>query len=298
MASGYFYGQQSEQFSFYRIPKVLFTDERYRGISCEAKTLYGLLLDRMNLSAKNGWLDETGRVYIIFTIEEIMESMGCGNKKAGQMLAELENKAGLIIRKRQGMGKPNLIYVMNFIEPESGGNGHFQKCQNDTSGSVKTTSQEVSKGHGNNTDINNTDKSNTDLFYQAEVSEMRKDGMGKHESYESYFKESLDYEYLIWEHSADREALDGILSLLVDTCCSNRPFIKISGDEKPAEVVKSRFMKLKGEHIRYVLQCLQENTTRIRNVRQYLLATLYNAPDTISTYYQSWVNHDMASGLI
>ncbi len=132
MASGYFYGQQSEQFSFYRIPKVLFTDEKYRGISCEAKTLYGLLLDRMNLSAKNGWLDETGRVYIIFTIEEIMESMGCGNKKAGQMLAELENKAGLIIRKRQGMGKPNLIYVMNFIEPGSGGNGHFQKCQKDT----------------------------------------------------------------------------------------------------------------------------------------------------------------------
>jgi len=102
-----FYGQQSEMFSFYRIPKVLFTDERFWNISTDAKLLYGILLDRMNLSAKNGWMDEAGRVYIFFTIEEIKGSVGCAEKKAVKLLDELERKCGLIERKRQGLGKPN-----------------------------------------------------------------------------------------------------------------------------------------------------------------------------------------------
>jgi hypothetical protein len=113
----YFYGAESEQFSFYRIPKVLFTEERFRHISAEAKVLYGLLLDRMSLSAKNGWQDKENRVYIIFTIEDIMEAMGCADQKAGKLLYELENKCRLIERKRQGLGKPNLIYVKNFVTP-------------------------------------------------------------------------------------------------------------------------------------------------------------------------------------
>ena len=113
----YFYGAESEQFSFYRIPKVLFTEERFKAISAEAKVLYGLLLDRMSLSAKNGWQDKENRVYIIFTIEDIMEAMGCADQKAGKLLYELESKCGLIEQKRQGLGKPNLIYVKNFVTP-------------------------------------------------------------------------------------------------------------------------------------------------------------------------------------
>ena len=80
----YFYGAESEQFSFYRIPKMLFTNERFKTISAEAKILYGLLLDRMNLSAKNGWQDKDGKVYIIFTIEDIIDAMGCADQKAGK----------------------------------------------------------------------------------------------------------------------------------------------------------------------------------------------------------------------
>ena len=114
--------------------------------------MYGILLDRVPLSAKNGWIDEQGRVYIICTIEEIMEDMNCGNKKAIQLLSDLEEKVGLIERKRQGLGKPNLIYVKNFISVDSPVEKHFLKCQNDTSGSVEITSLEVSKGHGNKTD--------------------------------------------------------------------------------------------------------------------------------------------------
>ncbi|WP_330693720.1 replication initiator protein A [Shuttleworthella satelles] len=111
----YFYGSQSDQFAFYRIPKVLFTAPRFKTLSTDAKALYGILLDRMNLSAKNGWIDKYGRVYIIFTTEEIMEAMGCANQKATRLLAELEKDIGLIERKRQGLGKSNLIYVKNFI---------------------------------------------------------------------------------------------------------------------------------------------------------------------------------------
>ena len=129
----YFYGPQAEQFAFYRVPKVLFTNDRFKYLSAEAKTLYGILLDRVPLSAKNGWIDEQGRVYIICTIEEIMADMNCGNKKAIQLLSDLEDKVGLIERKRQGLGKPNLIYVKNFISVDSPVERHFLKCQNDTS---------------------------------------------------------------------------------------------------------------------------------------------------------------------
>ena len=115
MSFDYFYGQQSDLFTFYRVPKVLFTNERFWNISADAKLLYGILLDRMSLSAKNGWIDQNGRVYIIFTIDEAKMALNCAEQKAIKLLSELEKKAGLIERKRQGLGKPNLIYVKNFI---------------------------------------------------------------------------------------------------------------------------------------------------------------------------------------
>ena len=114
--SDFFYGEQANLFSFYRLPKALFTSRRFEDVSVEAKVLYGFLLDRMGLSVKNGWKDEEGRVYIIFTVEAIMEHLKCSNKKAVGLLRELEEKAGLIERRRQGLGRPSLIYVKNFIE--------------------------------------------------------------------------------------------------------------------------------------------------------------------------------------
>ena len=109
----YFYGQSSELFSFYRIPKLLFHDSRFQPLSTDAKTLYGILLDRMSLSARNGWLDKAGRVFIIYTVQEVQDSLGCADKKATKLLRELE-EYGLIERKRRGLGKPDLIYVKNF----------------------------------------------------------------------------------------------------------------------------------------------------------------------------------------
>jgi len=110
----YFYGAQAEQFSFYRIPKALFTVPNFRELSTDAKVLYGILLDRMSLSLKNQWLDAQNKVYIIFTVEEIMDALNCANQKATRLMVELEKQAGLIERKRQGLGRPNLIYVKNF----------------------------------------------------------------------------------------------------------------------------------------------------------------------------------------
>ncbi|RKJ72407.1 replication initiator A domain-containing protein, partial [Butyricicoccus sp. 1XD8-22] len=116
----YFYGNQAEQYSFYRIPKALFTDSRYKGVSVEAKVLYGLLLDRMSLSARNEWFDSNRRVYIYFTLEDALSQMGCGKDKAIKLFKELDvvSGIGLIERKKQGQGKPTRIYVKNFIIPE------------------------------------------------------------------------------------------------------------------------------------------------------------------------------------
>ena len=286
----YIYDLEGEQFSFLRVPKILLQHEAFSRISAEAKLLYGLLLDRVGMSFRNGWKDNLNRVYIIFTIDEIKEALNCGNKKAIQLLDELESKAGLIERKRQGLGKPNLIYVKSFIRTvDKYGERHFLTCQNDTSGSVKMTSQEVSESHPNNTEFNKTDKNHTDLSFLP-GSESK--GIDKTHDYEAYFRDQLDYEILLKNNPLDRETLEGILDLLVEVCTSKRRTIRIAGDDKPAEVVKSRFMKLDSSHIDFVLDCLKENTTSVRDMKQYLLTTLFNAPTTISAYYQAKVNYD------
>ena len=115
----YYYGCEAEQYAFYRIPKLLITDNRFRLVSTDAKLLYGLMLDRMSLSLKNGWLDDSNRVYIYFPVEEVMEVMNCKSEKATKLLAELDGKKGigLIDRVRQGQGKPSIVYVKNFAAP-------------------------------------------------------------------------------------------------------------------------------------------------------------------------------------
>lgn len=117
----YFYNDDSDQYSFYRIPKLLFTEEYFSSLSCEAKVLYGLMLDRMSLSLKNKWFDEQNRAYIIFTIEDVMELLNCKSQKAVKIMKELdaEDGIGLIEKIRQGFGKPNIIYVKNFMIKEA-----------------------------------------------------------------------------------------------------------------------------------------------------------------------------------
>ena len=289
----YFYGAQAEQFSFYRVPKVLFTREQFKQLSAEAKILYGIMLDKLDLSVKNKWVDEKGRVYIIYTIEQIMEDMNCADQKATKLLDELEKKCGLIERKRQGLGKPNLIFVKNFITGVEGSMmARIQNRENHDSGAVNITTADYPKSRGINTNHNNTENNDINPIQSG----FDEDGLSERNEYERYFRESLSIDVLLRENLGEEETILGILDLMVDICCSKRSVIRIAGDDKPLAVVKSRFMKLNAEHIRYVLKCLSENTTRVRNIRQYLLTALYNAPATIRPFYQAWVNNDMATG--
>ena len=120
MQFDYFYGSEAEQFTFYRIPKILITSPHFKKISDSAKLLYGLMLDRMSLSIRNGWLDDDNRAYIFFTTNDVMEQMCCGTEKATKMLAELDSEKGigLIERVKQGQGKPAIIYLKKFYELE------------------------------------------------------------------------------------------------------------------------------------------------------------------------------------
>ena len=160
MTLDYFYGQAGELFSFYRIPKALFQEPRFQNLSTDAKTLYGILLDRMSLSAKNGWLDEQGLVFIIFTIEDVKRALCCADNKATKLLRELE-EFGLIERKRRGLGKPSLVYVKNFSAESS--KSIFQNRDFHDSGGFKNASQDPSKSRCNKTKENDTEMSETDL---------------------------------------------------------------------------------------------------------------------------------------
>ena len=117
--------------------------------------------------------------------------------------------------------------------------------------------------------------------------------MRERESYRELILENIEYDYLCWDDQLDRDMLNELVELMVDTICSHRETIRIAGDDYPAEVVKSRFMKLNSSHIEYVLDRMRENTTYVRNIKKYLLAALYNAPATIDSYYASLVNHDL-----
>ena len=287
----YLFDVDEAQYSFVRVPKLLLQHEAYQRISSEAKLLYSLLLDRVSLSHKNGWKDKQNRIYIIYPIAEVMEEMNCGKNKAVQLLDELEQKAGLIERKRQGLGKPNLIYVKSFYRTvDNFGERHFLKFENQTSGGPKIKPQEVSESNPTNTDNKKTDMNQTDLSFLPGRESKRSDAYAQ---YEAYFREELEIPILIQGSPRDKETLEGILDLLAETCSSKRKTIRIAGDDKPIEIVKSRLMKLNSLHIQYVLGCLQENTTYVRDMKQYLLTTLFNAPVTIDSYYQARVNYDM-----
>ena len=355
----YFRGMEAEQYSFYRVPKVLFTAECFKSLSCEAKVLYGLMLDRMSLSIKNRWFDEEDRVYIIFTVEEIAELLNCGTQKAVKLMKELDSNQGigLIEKKRLGLGKPNVIYVKNFMLkekhsfeqeekasenlentqnsenhnsrimkttiqefPESqfkNGENHnsgivkttnqefpesqFKNGENHTSRIVKITTQEVPKSQSNNTDINKTDFSETDPIqsYQSltadEVYPVEEDVMEKMETYREILRVNVDYEGFV--EKGEGEDVGELIELMVEILMlPDDTVVRIGGADKPVSVVKNRFLKLTYSHIEYVLFSLHRNTSKVANIRAYLLTTLYNSSMTMNHYYQAEVNHDLYGG--
>ena len=286
MTLDYFYGQAGELFSFFRIPKALFQEQRFQDLSTDAKTLYGILLDRMSLSVKNEWFDKKGRVFIIFTIEDVKRTLRCADNKATRLLRELE-KFGLIERKRRGQGKPCLVYVKNFSAESS--KESVKNRDNDDSCGSKIACQDPVKSRGIKKKENKTEMNNTNPILSDESEKMK-----DRELLEEYFSRSLEIDLLLRLYPDDEDTLYQIVNLLVDTCATKRKTLRIAGDDKPAEVVRSRFMKLNADHIRFVLKCLAENSSPIRNMKQYLLASLYNALTTMQLSYQNQTNHDLA----
>ena len=324
----YFYGRQADAYTFYRIPKALFSDPYFKKLSCEAKVLYGLLLDRMSLSVKNKWFDEQGRVYILFKVEDVSEHMGCCKQTAIKLFAELDSQKGigLIEKKRLGLGKANVIYVKNFMlreemaeAPEPPVNTQksknhtfgnpknrlqevqvldYKNSKTSTSGSSEIIPQEVQISDCNNTDKNNTDSNETensnissDRSIRDGSKESDADGAVNYYAYQDLIRENVNYSALCMAHSA--EDVDGIVALMTDTVCSSRRKIVIGGEFMPAAVVRSRLLSLDYSHIEYVLGCMSRTTTKINNIKHYLLTTLYNAPVTIGHYYTAEANYDM-----
>ena len=303
----YFYGKEAEQYSFYKIPKLLFTDDYFKKISVEAKVLYGLMLDRMSLSVKNQWMDEEGRAYIYYSLEDIMDALGCSNKKAISIMKELDIDAGigLIEKKRQGQGKPTMIYLKQFMiqdvqkcrnytseektDVSEVKNLHILKCKNDMSRNEESSCLEVKNIHTNKNNIDNTELSNTESNLILSGDDRMRYEM---DAYAELIRENIELDILRERYPYEQDLLDGIFDLILETVLCKNDTIIVASNRYPAELVRSKFLKLNSSHIEYAIDCFKGNTTKIRNIKKYLLTTLFNAPSTISGYYQAEVNHD------
>ena len=296
----YFYGAEADQFSFYRIPKALFTDSYFKDLSSDAKILYGLMLDRMSLSIKNQWFDENNRAYIYFSIEDIMELLNCGRNKAIKSMQELDDETGigLIEKRRQGFGKVNIIYVKTFMPEkteEKSLEDELKKFKKQTS-EENEESTEVYISNPNNTNLSDTEMNDNKSNPIISVDEKSFDSDNRSEDYQAYenlVKETIDYESLEVTHHDDMRQVDEIVNLIVETVMCKNDKILIASNWYPASLVKKKFLMLTYSHIEYVLHCMSGNTTKVKNIKKYLLAALFNAPSTMNGYYQAEVNHDM-----
>ena len=270
MTFNYFYGTEADQFSFYRIPKALFTDSYFKDLSSDAKILYGLMLDRMSLSIKNQWFDDKNRAYIYFSIEDIMELLNCGRNKAIKSMRELDDETGigLIEKRRQGFGKVNVIYVKTFMpektdekkfgeelekfkkqtsveneEPAEVYNLNFMKSQNQTSRSPENKLQEVYISNPNNTNLSDTEMNDNKSNHIISVDEKRFDSDNRSEDYQAYenlVKETIDYESLEVTHHDDMRQVDEIVNLIVETVMCKNDKILIASNWYPASLVKKK----------------------------------------------------------
>ena len=239
---------------------------------------------------------------------------------------ELE-KAGYITRRqgRDGKGKMTAIEYTIYEQPQhppeldcpilENPTADNPVLENPTTDNPTTENPMQLNKEIQRTDLPKTDLSTTDLSSTHSIpilspdpsplgqdtAEPERKGTGKNDAYKIYeeiIKDNIEYNFLLQDSSIDRDRLNEIVDLMLETVCTARKTIRIAGDDYPAELVKAKFMKLNSSHIQFVFDCMRENTTKIRNIKQYLRAVLFNAPTTIDSYYTALVAHDMASGKI
>ena len=381
----YYYGVQSEQFSFYRIPRLLIKDQHFKGLSSDAKLLYGLMLDRMALSMKNHWLDNENRAYIIYSISNVMDDINCSKPTCVKIMKELDS-FGLIERKRKGLGKPDIIYVKNFavledsqeqdeesfdsadtfeenkpvmsnenitsegkqdelpevkdfnfnneayglemveteeifkekeqISPNVGVNSgiskkselpevkdfNFWNEKTLTSGGKESLPLEVKNlaPNYNNNNYNNQSYNYINQSYQSNLSSQADqacndeiDTIGNTDAYIQQIKKNLDYDFYMTNDVVymDKDLLKELFVIICDVVCTKSETIKISGYVYSCDYVRSKFLRLTSNHVMYVMDCIKNTTTKIANIKAYLLVALFNAPSTIDHYYQQEIRH-------
>ena len=322
----YYYGAESEQFSFVRVPRVLFTDKEHFGdLSNEAKLLYGLLLERMSLSRKNNWIDKQNRVYIIFPVEEIEEILDVGHEKALNLLKELDDQSGigLVKKKRRGLGLPSILYVKNFIvkgeqntdrvptsrstenEFQEVGKTDFKKSENQASANPKNRLLEVRNSDSNNIDINNTDMSYT---YDQSINLSRTDfqnfppgavdndrlidGIDRN-TVEEEVKKQIEYDCLISHpDSSVVQMAEEIKDLMVDVLCGERSVLS-EGKRVSEKTARAAYRKITFDHVQYVMKSLVSYPDKISRIDRFLTVSLFNSVYTLTNSTFAGFEYDM-----
>lgn len=359
MKFDYYYGTQADQFNFIRIPKAMLTEKTFSSLSLQAKMLYGILLDRMGLSMKNGWFDAENKVYIIYQIAEIQEDLGFSKKKAIEYLNELET-FGLVEKKRRGLGLPSILYIKSFLVQKDCSRLDFE-CEAETSrsddmgtsknpetdeeasakkkivasekqkycdktvkevgsvdmGTLRSVDFDTSRSDdmgtsrsailelqevpvltplNSNTKENDIEESNNKSNHILSANGAERsdcDMISEMDAYLDMLKENIAFEDLLVAYPYERETIEGILHLIWETVLSKKDTMIIASNTYPTALIKSKFLKLNYSHIVYVMECLKSNTSKVKNIKKYLLAALFNAPSTMDSYYRAEVNHDM-----
>lgn len=323
----YFNGRETASNCYFIIPKALQTDPVLKKLSVYAKYLYGLMLDRMKLSWKNNQVDKEGRAYIYYSTESIQQELGVGRNTVFKLLEELDtdNGIGLIERVKLGQGKTSRIYVMRIVEAEQEfvedeyaqedvqkfnnwdseekaevsevQNVNFKKFKNGTSRSPKSNTLEVYNQDANKNNNNKNINNNLIHIYPANSTEVRTDVTrrdAEEEAYREIVTENIAPDRLISIFPCDEGVVQGIVDLMVDTLTSTKDTFMVESQERSANMVKSRFMKLDTFHVESVIAKLLKLPEPPRNPKQYLMTMLYNEPLTMDASIKAEVNRDWA----
>ena len=264
----FYFTKNAHDNAFIIIPKKLFTAPEYKSLSAESKLMYGLLLDRESLSEKNGWLDEDGRVFVYFTLDEMADILNCGRGKTVNLFRQLAEKE-LIERDSSVNGKPSVIYINRVQKSDC---FEFEKK---TRPSPKNRRGRVRNPNGNNTEMNNTELSNTDTYTKVTEADIR---------------EQIEYDCLCPIYG--RESVDSIVCLIADTLSVTSAEMCIGGNQYPTSIVKQRLRSLNSEHIGYALEVMAQTEKSVTSIDKYLLTILFRAPSCMDSYFENKVRCD------
>ena len=294
--------------NFIKFPNELMSNSLYKGISCEAKLLYALMLDRTSISLDNGWKDEKDRVYIFFSIQSIMEYFGCSKPKAIKTLKELE-EVDLVYKKKQGQGKNDIIYVKKLagsklkveeakdaqeqqeeqkeVEPKQQRKKkvvffYSSRSKKFTCRSKEKELQEVKNIASNKTKYNH----NNSMYDRSIYQDMRKMDKDKIEVYENELKKNIEFDLLVNDFGQD--TVQPLVNIMLDALMTKKKeFAGIN-----TELFRNRIWKLRMNHIQYAIWGLRNTKAKINNIYAYVAKTLYQATTTESYYFTTLLNYN------